>query len=226
MSEREFDVFLQEQAAVLREDNLAEFDSADRGKVPRSLKKRIRALIRQRHGGQSAGTQLSRRRVPGRKVLFAVIFLAVVLALTLSVGAVRAVIRRYAVERDAPGISIRSTEESGTISSLDHKREPQSLPDGYQRFRESGDMSTYRVFYEKNGRIALTYSQLAAFTRAELSGDAEVTDVAVGSGEGSLFAYADGRLLLFWEDGDFFILASESGELSAEELIEIAESVR
>ena len=187
----------------------------------------VRQPFRERMEGILSGKS-GRKRAAARKIGIGVLVALSLLAmLGMAIRPVREAIREMFVEKRGDGITVRYSSPGNGPEKIEDYKEP-ALPEGYDRTELMRNDLCFVVRYVQNG-TAIRFSQRVPGTGTHTvsSGSAVTYEAEVGGRTGQVIVSREGALetvSVFWSDGccDYTL----SGNLPAEEMLALAESVK
>ena len=237
--EKRFDALLRDALGELNREEWDEIGNAAQDDLP-DFSPDFEKSVREKLGGgkepaKAAPTARTNAGGGWRKRVFALAAVcAALFALGLGVEAGR-YLRWEGVIGNRSGGHYRivyETEEE-TLGSILKKHEPREPVSAYRR-QVAGDSDTsYDLLYTEDGALVMTFSQSVIdpdygiyYNSSYRFKDAE--SVNVGQYPGELLRHTDGvSLALTWCDGEYsYDLRSYSTEITEEDLLAVAESVR
>lgn len=222
------DMLIKEEGQVLVAQNAERFRQANVGlRAPaRSLDRRIRRLIARERQKQQYGARFPALK---RAAVFAAVCTAS-LVLILNAGAVRQALTRFFMDFTEDYISITHVTENLPPTTIEQKREPTEVPEGWEKYIRFDDETWYGVGYTKNNTKVLTYTQTIFNNETEWidNENTKIEEIKIGEYEGYLFYFIDKKLYcLRWSDGQYrYSINAFDSSISKETVISIAKSVR
>lgn len=228
MKNDKLDALIMMSAHVLVEKNSDELLNADVSGVkrPKRLDRKIKRMIARERRKREYGAWY-----PALKSVAAVILIicSLTFALMMNVEAVRNAMWSTIMKWVGDYISIIHVNEEAP-TTIETKMQPTVYPKEWKSEVGLETVSLYSVKYSYNDELIATYHQwtLNQDVMRVDSKNANVTKVTIGKYEGELFTYSDDvSRILIWSNGEYsFSLTTQSGNVSTEQLIHMAESVK
>ena len=229
ISSANIDALMVAASVALAEKNSEYLNSVDLSGVCISQKTDTRVLKSIKKEQKSKPTSFYRRISKVATILLVISVAA--LTFCMSVEAVRAELWNSIVTFFEEHIGIHlEVNELDTPSFIETKREPSLQPKGTTSTVIVDNPVAYFVSYTID-EVEVMFYQQSPFTEQSAYTDNEcvVTDIKVNGNDATLFEYlnSDKCYMIVWFDGQYiYMLDSFSEEITLEELVTIAESVR
>ena len=222
------DMLIKEEAQVLIAQNAERFRQANVGlRAPaRSLDRRIRRLIARERQKQQYGARFPALK---RAAVFAAVCTAS-LVLILNAGAVRQALTRFFMDFTEDYISITHVTENLPPTTIEQKREPTEVPEGWEKQVDVDNAGMYSVDYFEEDDYVLCYTQMTLGNNISWldNENTQIQEIKINQFDGYLFHYIDKELYsLEWSDGEYqYSINTFVSTISKETIISIATSVR
>lgn len=218
---KEFERKLKEACDRLAEERIKEVNalSDEDIKIPESLDERVFAIIN--------GEELPKRTrsISPLRVAMAVIILAAVVLASCAIFVHYGEIVFEKEDREEHFSLKTNTPYEGEI--IFDKQYPTYIPDDFEVLKEKLTDSMFKILYVNKENIIITYNQAKInFAEQKIDGEKEkAQEVLIGEHKGLvLYREEENRNVVYWESGSFEYAISS--EISVEELLKMAESVR
>lgn len=222
------DVLILLSGDTLVRENVELFRNTDTSATPcpRSLDRRIKRLIDREERAREYGSVLHTAKQCAA-VFFAVCTLS--LALLLSIDEVRAAVWDFIVEFYDDYLAV-TFESKAEIPKVLEVKEIDTGREDWEKEVELNTRDAYSAAYYENGKLVLSYLQMVVSDNEQwIDNENSVTEeVEVGNNSALLIFRVNRQTYsLSWSDGTYFyLLESDSPEISKEEMLSIAKTVK
>lgn len=228
MKNDKLDALIMMSAHVLVEKNSDELLNADVSGVkrPKRLDRKIKRMIAKERRKREYGAWYPVLKSVAAAIL---IICSLTFALMMNVEAVRNAVWSTIIKWVGDYISIIHVNEEAP-TTIETKMQPTVYPKEWKPEVAVETVGLYSIKYRYNDELIVSYHQwtLNQDVMRVDSKNASVTKVTIGKYEGELFTYSDdvSRILILSNGEYSFSLTTQSGNVSTEQLIHMAESVK